>query len=379
MLHHILSFLSQKEAIQTCVLSKSWRYLGSTRPNFESCERWFNANKQTFLSTIDKILHRYHDQKLSIQEFILEMSMGDSESILFFEKWIPLVMLNMGLNTFSFKDVSYSWARFALPSLVYKDEFVKELNLNRCKLSQINPLDKLSLIYCHGFEEIQLLSHSIKFLAISVDMPIKAAIDATHILYFEFRSDFLPSISFKTTSSEWKSDIRLSYSLDTDNDASSWFLKLNEILKALSHSEISLRISPLVVPDTIYGGFHKAVLVENLCLRGQYSYSSVTTFLNGLFRICHPRYIGEYLCADPQAEQIIEDKQFIGFLCKILLMERERRHYLWQQDLEEVSLEAFDNNGKQWNPVQWAGLSECAFLDNQFNQRFRFCLKWRES
>ncbi|KAK6148680.1 hypothetical protein DH2020_019592 [Rehmannia glutinosa] len=281
MLHHILSFLSQKEAIQTCVLSKSWRYLGSTRPNFECCERWFNADKQTFVSAMDKILHRYHDQKLSIQEFILEMSMGDSESISFFEKWIPLVMLNMGVNTFSFKDVSYFWARFALPSLVYKVEFVKELNLNRCKLSQINPLDKtfekimsscpliedvnlhgceglktikvnkahnlkyfyffnnlmpkneddrsieidaitlesisilccwnwfrhgkyfpylkclhldevrlstksfdsfscnypclekLSLIYCHGFEEIQLLSHSIKFLAISVDMPIR--------------------------------------------------------------------------------------------------------------------------------------------------------------------------------------------------------------
>ncbi|KAK6161612.1 hypothetical protein DH2020_004993 [Rehmannia glutinosa] len=373
-LHQILSFLSRREAIQTCVLSKSWRYLGSTRPNFEFRERCLNADKQTFLlSVMDKILHRYHDQKISVQKFIVEIPMVNSESISFLEKWIPLVLLNMGVTTFSLKIFWGYRPHIALPTVVYKAEFLKELNLARCKLSQINPLDQtfekimsscplieyvhldgcegletvkvnkahnlkgfyfngyylmskkedglsieidaptiesmsilccpnwfhhhknfpylkclhldyvplstksfdsfscnypsleeLSLQYCHGFEEFQLSSRSIKHLAIWVNRSIKAAIGATNILYFEFRSDFLPSITFTTTSSEWKSDIHLPNRSDIHIDASSWFPKLNELLKALSHSEISLNIPLLVVPDTTYGGVCKTVVVEKL-------------------------------------------------------------------------------------------------------------------
>ncbi|KAK6161610.1 hypothetical protein DH2020_004991 [Rehmannia glutinosa] len=370
-LQHILSFLSQREAIQTCVLSKSWRYLGSTRPNFEFRERYFNADKQTFLSVMDKILHRYHDQKISVQKFLVEMSMVDFESISFLEKWIPLVVLNKGINTFSLSFLSYTSAHIALPTVVYKAEFLKELSLEGCKLSQINPLDEvlfkhlkdlsltyvyiaddtfekimsgcplieyvnlegceglktikvnkarhnlkefyfddymiskkeddpsieidaptlesisimgctnwfhhhknfpylkclhldnvrlstksfgsfsfdypcleeLDLLFCHGFKEFRLLSRSIKHLTIAVDRSIKAAIDVTNILHFKIISNnVLPSISFTTTSSERKSHIHLLNRSNIYIDASSWFLKLNELLKALSHSEVSLHI-----------------------------------------------------------------------------------------------------------------------------------------
>ncbi|KAK6138605.1 hypothetical protein DH2020_027658 [Rehmannia glutinosa] len=438
-LQHILSFLSQREAIQTCVLSKSWRYLGSTRPNFEFRERYFNADKQTFLSVMDKILHRYHDQKISVQKFLVEMSMVDFESISFLEKWIPLVVLNMGVNTFSLSFPSHYSAQFALPTVVYKAEFLKELNLEGCKLSQINPLveddpsieidaptlesisimgctnwfhhhknfpylkclhldnvrlstksfgsfsfdypclEELDLLFCHGFEEFRLLSRSIKHLTIAVDRSIKAAIDVTNILHFKIISNnVLPSISFTTTSSEWKSHIHLLNRSNIYIDASSWFLKLNELLKALSHSEVSLHIEdhPRVVPDT-YGGFDKPVVVENLSLGG-HSSSSLPTFLNCLFRICRPRKIGEHLYPDEEMEWEREDEQLAEFLCKNLLMEREMRRYFWQQDLEEVSMEAFDKNGKKWHPVQGTSLSECALPNNQLKQNIRFRLKWRD-
>ncbi|KAK6161537.1 hypothetical protein DH2020_004918 [Rehmannia glutinosa] len=504
-LHHILSFLSQREAIQTCVLSKSWRYRGSTRPYFEFRERCFNADKETFLSVMDKILHRYHDQKISVQKFLVEMSMVDSESISFLEKWIPLVILNKGVNTFILNFLSYTSAHFALPSIVYKAEFLKELNLKRCKLSQLNPLDEvlfkhlqklsltyvyiadetfekimsscplieyvnlegceglknikvnkahklknfdfddyliskeedglsieidaptiesisimgrtnwfhhhknfpylkylhlenvrlstksfdnfsfdypcleeLELLFCHGFEEFRLLSRSIKHLTIAVDRSIKAAIDATNILHFGFISNFLPSISFRTTSSKWKSRIHLMDYVDVHYDASSSFLKLNELVKALSRSEISLHIEdhPLVVPDT-YTGFNKPVVVENLIFGG-HSSSSFPTFLNCLFHICRPKKIGDESFLVEEIEWEREDEQRAEFLCKNLLMEREMRRYFWQQDLEEVSMEAFDRNGRKWHPVQGTSLPECALPNNQLKQNLRFRLKWRE-
>ncbi|KAK6161611.1 hypothetical protein DH2020_004992 [Rehmannia glutinosa] len=51
-LHHILSFLSQKEAVQTCVLSKSWRYVWSARPAIDFLEDFFNGNTK-HSATID--------------------------------------------------------------------------------------------------------------------------------------------------------------------------------------------------------------------------------------------------------------------------------------------------------------------------------------
>ncbi|GER44212.1 F-box/RNI-like superfamily protein [Striga asiatica] len=49
-LHHILCFLSQKEAVRTCVLSKQWCHIGSTRPNLEFSEEWFDDTQEKVVS-----------------------------------------------------------------------------------------------------------------------------------------------------------------------------------------------------------------------------------------------------------------------------------------------------------------------------------------
>ncbi|CAA0833943.1 F-box/FBD/LRR-repeat protein [Striga hermonthica] len=53
--HHILCFLSQKEAVRTCLLSKQWRHLGSTRPNLEFSEEWFDETQEEVVSVNSSI------------------------------------------------------------------------------------------------------------------------------------------------------------------------------------------------------------------------------------------------------------------------------------------------------------------------------------
>ncbi|KAK6161585.1 hypothetical protein DH2020_004966 [Rehmannia glutinosa] len=494
-LHHILSFLSQKEAIQTCVLSKSWRYIGSTRPNVEFIQYYFNGIEQKFMSVVNKTLQGYHDQKLCIQEFRVKMLELDSKSISLLEKWIPMVMLNKGLKTF---DLSFFHSRtsvyFDLPSVVFEAESLLNLNLDRCKLNR-NPIDKVlfkhlqtlclreiyiteetlekilsscplienfsvfgceglrtikvnklrnlnyfafdhiyglyknndisieidaptiktirivtcpnwlhhhihfphlsclfldtvrlssksfdffscnlpslekfTVVNCYGFEEFHLSSRSIKHLSLlGIWEPIKATIDAPNILVFTYEAYISTSICFAITSREWKSDITLSNSADSDYNAASWFHKLSELLKSLSQSVISLKLTQgsrifrqIEDPPDI-----KPLVIEHLSLAGNYSSSSFKAFLNCLFRVCRPRNISQCWYLDAHNGWKREEDKIIEFFVEILLIKRYRRglrHYMiWLQDLEEVSM---DENGQEWHPGE--GI------------KFRFRLKWRE-
>ncbi|KAK6140659.1 hypothetical protein DH2020_025593 [Rehmannia glutinosa] len=486
-LQHVLSFLSQKEAVQTSLLSKSWRYLWCTRPNIEFRESRFTGNKETFMSVLDKTLQGYHDQMLCIQEFCVEISNIDSvsESISLLEKWIPIVTMNMRLKTFNLS-FSSNVTYFNLPVIlvVFESEFLHKLYLKRCMLLSQKPLDmvlskhlktlslkrvyikdetfekimsscpfieyvvlhkceglriikvnkshnlkhfdfddyrcnyiikidvptietikiggfpnwcdhrkyfphlkslhlkfvklsaelfnnfssnfpcleELSLWFCYGLDKFHLFSRSMKHLILALLGSIKAAsmkavIDAPNIVKFEYEGDIPGSISF-TTSTKWKSNIVVQSNGSFDDYTSSRCLKLNELLKALSESEISVNIAnpPLLVLDDD-GGLYEPVAVENLSLSGYYwPFSSHARFLNCLFCVCHPRYV----YAHPSFDE---------FLWKILVTEREMRHYFWQRDLEEVSMEAFDENVNERSP-------ECGLPGKHKNIRFR--LKWIE-
>ncbi|KAK6124324.1 hypothetical protein DH2020_041945 [Rehmannia glutinosa] len=138
-LQHILSFLSQKEAVQTCVLSKLWRHLGSTRPNFEFLEGSFQENNDNkFLSVLDKTLQGYRDQDLCIQEFIVWMSWPDFESVSVLKKWIPVVALNMRrLKIFNLCFLGETRDYFDIPSEIFEAKSLHELKLEGCKFNFI--------------------------------------------------------------------------------------------------------------------------------------------------------------------------------------------------------------------------------------------------
>ncbi|KAL3642109.1 hypothetical protein CASFOL_012924 [Castilleja foliolosa] len=144
-LHHILCFLSQENALQTSLLSKSWRYLGSTRPKFELRRGHFQHIKDTDLSALDKTLQRYYDQNLSIQQFIVDIKCYpiNLETISLLEKWITIVITNMGAKTLSLD--FHPLHAFVVPSVVLRAEFVEELYLSWCELKQVDFTKKLSL------------------------------------------------------------------------------------------------------------------------------------------------------------------------------------------------------------------------------------------
>ncbi|KAL3634821.1 hypothetical protein CASFOL_021875 [Castilleja foliolosa] len=236
-------------------------------------------------------------------------------------------------------------------------------------------INELILHLCDGLKEFLLLSSSIKRLTIKTDLKngIKAFIDTPNILYFEFSGDygFLPSIKFTTTSNEWESKITLWYKLKrSDKDATSWFLKLNKLLKALSQSHITLKLfckkyNKLHINDS-YGGFYKPVVVKCFKLCRCITSGSVPPFdpailLNCFFRICRPRYIH----IDQSANNLVE------FICN--LIPKEKGSYIWLQDLEEVSIEVWKRieDGLSW--VQATSLPEHPDIN-----LFRFRLTWNE-
>ncbi|KAL3634993.1 hypothetical protein CASFOL_022047 [Castilleja foliolosa] len=235
-------------------------------------------------------------------------------------------------------------------------------------------LSELVLDSCRGLKEFRLLSSSIKRLTIDSGLRnrIKAFIDTPNIRYFEYSGHgFLPSIKFTATSNKWKSQITLWSKLqhsDNDDDATSWFLKLNKLLKVLStQSHITLSLDPneykkLHINDS-YGGFYEPVIVEHLTLRECcFSYFD-PAILNCFFRIFRPCYI--------QFDSGRARYNLAGYISRLIPDEAGR--YFWLQDLEEVSTEVGNMEANEWHCVK--GTSYPA-LSSQ--QRIRYRLTWKE-
>ncbi|KAL3634518.1 hypothetical protein CASFOL_021572 [Castilleja foliolosa] len=492
-LQQILSLLSQKDAVRTSVLSKSWRYLWHGRPNVEFLELDHRFTiKNEFWPFLDKTLQRYLDQNLSIHKFHFDVYHYEVDVVLL-QKWIPLVIMNMGVRSLSLTFTYFrenTEAFYRLPLIVFQSESLVELHLKRCDLNTLkstdnvmlnnlqtlrlhyvvikddifekiisgcplienlellyciglksiklhkhhnlkyidclvdnqpiieienahplesvriqnfsqylfHPLKKmhfphlksldlyrvqlpadifdnfsscfpclndLTLIKCDGLEEFRLLSSSIKRLI--VKMGIDAFIDTPNILYFEYSSyGFLPSIEFATTSNDWKSEIFLRYFFD--EDATSWFLKLNKLLKALSQSHITLKIicsnnENHQIKDSD-GGLYKPVVVDHLtfleCL------PTDPAILHCFLRICRPWYIHMDRHCDWRAKC-----NLVEYISKL---PDETGSYFWLQDLKEVSIEVWDIVAKEWNSVQRTSLQ--ARYNSQHQIRLR--LTWKD-
>ncbi|KAK6161526.1 hypothetical protein DH2020_004907 [Rehmannia glutinosa] len=419
-LQHILSFLSQREAIQTCVLSKSWRYLGSTRPRFRVSEEYgFKGNKETFLAFLDKTLQGYNDQKLCIREFIVWMSMVDSESVSLLEKWLPMITLNMGVKILNLKFLSEASPYFDVPSIVFEAGSLQKLYLGRCKLNQ-NSSDKvlfkhlqtldLSQVYIadETFDKIISSCPLIEDLGLHGCEGLKTIkVNKLHKYLKDF--DFFGYELYKEHEDDTSIEIDAPIEAIKIEGCRNWFhhhnyyfsnlkyLCLNKVRLSTKSFDYFSRNFPCLEELELYYcyGFKNSAIVIDApnIVKFEYrgdmpqSISFTTTFtewkstivvlcdafLNCLFRVCRPRNISQCWYLDAHNDWQRKEEKLIEFLVEILLIERDMRQHFWRQDLEEVSVEVFDENGKQWHPVQGTGLSEY-----QFYQRIRFRLKWRE-
>ncbi|EYU33034.1 hypothetical protein MIMGU_mgv1a019771mg [Erythranthe guttata] len=143
-LHRILYFLSQEDAVRTSVLSTSWRYIWCTRPNLDFSDINFKGNKQDFLSTVETTLQQYYDQGLSLEKFRLYLSLlgkdySHHESMLLLDKWVPLLKV-MRVKEFCLSILSdHTPGITDLSSVVFKAEALELLHLNRCSLGKNIP------------------------------------------------------------------------------------------------------------------------------------------------------------------------------------------------------------------------------------------------
>ncbi|XP_021740219.1 putative F-box/LRR-repeat protein At3g18150 [Chenopodium quinoa] len=112
-LHHILSYLSTKQAVQTGVISKRWKYVWETFPILECFQGHFgkhlnliNPKEQelpkderrkifnqrlNFMSYIDKKLLRFHEEKLCVNKFNLHIILVSKVLAPRVDRWMELV------------------------------------------------------------------------------------------------------------------------------------------------------------------------------------------------------------------------------------------------------------------------------------------------
>ncbi|CAA0836977.1 Putative F-box/LRR-repeat protein [Striga hermonthica] len=135
-LHHIVCFISQKEAVRTCLLSKKWRHIGLTRPNLEFFEDSFD---------LSRTLQGYLDQNLSIHKLRLDLSTPVSPPVIsLLNKWIPLIAA-LNVKAFELNFLSYTPAYYDLPSEVFLAESLEELQLCKCRLIPVESVRFRSL------------------------------------------------------------------------------------------------------------------------------------------------------------------------------------------------------------------------------------------
>ncbi|CAA0833928.1 F-box/LRR-repeat protein 25 [Striga hermonthica] len=153
--HHILCFLSQKEAVRTCLLSRQWRHVGSTRPNLEFFEEWFDNTQEKFVTFVDRTLQGYRDQNLSIHKLHLDLLRPDSlPAISLLDKWIPIIAA-LNIKAFKLNFFSYTPAFYDLPSAILAAGSLEELHLRKSRLSPVESL-RFKCLRTLTLEEVQV-------------------------------------------------------------------------------------------------------------------------------------------------------------------------------------------------------------------------------
>ncbi|KAI3862054.1 hypothetical protein MKX03_034758, partial [Papaver bracteatum] len=153
LIHHILSFIDFKYAIQTCVLSKRWRYIWTSLPalNFDS-KLYFSGrtcDHKRVLDFVDNVLTLRDSRGSDIQKFRLVCGPFYSRADDFWTSRLHRWIIHVVKANVEDINVHYdSKAVFKVPDCVFMCKSLKSLNLDiSCRIILPNSLCLVRLKY----------------------------------------------------------------------------------------------------------------------------------------------------------------------------------------------------------------------------------------
>ncbi|KAJ0015251.1 hypothetical protein Pint_19730 [Pistacia integerrima] len=137
-LHHILSFLSLKQAVRTSVLSKSWKETWHTCPILVLDEHSHGdfARAKEELKCIEQTLLNRHMEMISLRKLMISFSCfwNDPEFAALVDR---CVCFAIGSNVKELKlQLPFFWGRYNLPQIVFCAKSIDVLELYHCNLSR---------------------------------------------------------------------------------------------------------------------------------------------------------------------------------------------------------------------------------------------------
>ncbi|KAL8537402.1 hypothetical protein ACS0TY_012517 [Phlomoides rotata] len=219
-------------------------------------------------------------------------------------------------------------------------------------------LKNLSVHRCVGYKGIKISSPSLECISFTRDKILRAKFDVPSIRKFTF-SGTIPSLSFKTSTSNWESDISI---WCLRSPSVTWILNLNKLLTKLSLSKVSLSLHTYSRKRFDCAEDIKGLpkpQVENLTINS-YCYD----LFDVLFRCCRPIYVTiQWL---PFVR--MRNNDFMEFIYKKVMKEVSLKCC----DLEEVYVEFFDEVVSAWRPR----LLDASTTPGADKQIIRLHLRW---
>ncbi|KAL8479612.1 hypothetical protein ACS0TY_026490 [Phlomoides rotata] len=239
-----------------------------------------------------------------------------------------------------------------------------------CDFSSRFPCLKVLAIHrCFHYNySLEIYSNSLECISFT-EMCIskKTEFNVPKIRKFEYSGPYVPSLTFRTTSKEWESNVSLNifhyhvyFGLEN-----SWFLDLKKFMLELSSSRVTLSLNTMNFVSKIphYGediiALPKPPIVEKLKLSLDPRFPVCYALLRGVFRSCRPKFLTLYWSPYQSKAKRKKDFDFAKLLCKTLIKEERadcfipNRNMLALRDLEEVNAEFFEENNACWRPLPW--------------------------
>ncbi|KAL2895518.1 hypothetical protein RDABS01_011427 [Bienertia sinuspersici] len=190
-LHHVLSFLSTKEAARTGLISKRWQYVWETFPILD-CNEWFFGReldilnpkelglpkderrkifnrRQKFLNYVDEKLQRFPEENLCVNKFLLHITLVSNNLASRVDAWMDLVS-DLSVRELDLYLTVGKERFYVLPLKVLTMESLQILNLRGCLLSSSfnrNAIKLTSLIQLH-LRDVSIDEETIQDLIFSI-------------------------------------------------------------------------------------------------------------------------------------------------------------------------------------------------------------------